>query len=422
MNKGATLLRELDSSLAILIEEKGLTYEALEKNIGFFIHIIDGIDDYREKSLIEYPLSSLILLSLILIMKGEFRSFYYAANYIKVYKEEFEKMGLIIDGKTPSHDTLRRMFMLLDSKSVKENLIDKLDRMLTRIVDNYGDATKKELISFDGKEFNGSGRGEKSSMPRRNKNVLNVYSTTKELCLHSNPIDDKESEIKEAQEIIPLLRLKNTIVTADALHCQKNTCKLIRKKQGDYIITVKENQSSLHEEIKSRINAGRSLYEIELNDCKYTIFHLPKGYAGMEFPGQKSYVRMISNKRTKQPGGIVSTRFFITSLSNDRLIAEAIDNRWKIENDLHKIKDELFSEDDYRFMDKNAIKVMAMMNNIAYSFFRIVSAFLQEKIPEIVKIRFKKDPIEVLSKIGPLLSSKDFGSRIEANMKGRKSR
>ena len=418
MNKGVTLLKELNSSISLLIQEIDLSFESFEKDISFFIHLLDKIPDYRNKNLCDYSLSNLILISLILIMKGEFRSFSYASHYIDVYQEDFIKMGLITKDKIPSHDTLRRMFMLVDSKYIKETIINNLNVLLTKILNNYN-SKEKELISIDGKEFKGSGRSINSSKKIKNKNVLNVYNTSKELCLYSNPLDSKESEIKEAQEILNKFNLKSSIVTGDALHCQKKTCEIIKNKKGNYVFTVRDNQSLLLEEMKERISKSKKLIRKEFNDCNYLIYILPPSYIGAEFAGQKSYVKMISDKRKKQNTNKQSERYFLTSLKDPQLIVESIDNRWKIENDLHKIKDELFVEDNYKFTDKNAIKVMAVLNNIAYSFFRITAAFLKEDIPTITKIKFNKEPFEILQKITPLLNSRNFNKLIKGNLKGK---
>lgn len=347
--------------------------------------------------------------------------FSYASQYISVYKQDFIKMGLIINDKVPSHDTLRRMFMLLDANSIKEIIINNLNSFLTKILNNYS-SSKKELISIDGKEFKGSGRSINSKKKMNNKNVLNVYNSSKEICIYSNPLDDKESEIKEAQEILNKYNLKNIVVTGDALHCQKRTCEIIVNKKGDYVFTVKENQSALLEEMKTRIVNSKSIISKSYNDCDYSILLLPSTYKGLEFAGQKAFIKMISNKRKNQNINKQTERYFLSSIKDPQLIVEAIDNRWKIENDLHKTKDEFFVEDNYKFTDKNAIKVMAALNNIAYSFFRITASFLQEKTPTITKIKFNKDPMEILEKITPLLNSREFNKLLNDNLKGKKSK
>ena len=421
MNNGVTLLKELNSSVFLLIQEKDISFYSFKRDIRFFLHLLDKIPDFRDKKLIDYSLSNLLLISLILIMKGEFKSFSYASQYISVYKQDFIKMGLIINDKVPSHDTLRRMFMLLDANSIKEIIINNLNSFLTKILNNYS-SSKKELISIDGKEFKGSGRSINSKKKMNNKNVLNVYNSSKEICIYSNPLDDKESEIKEAQEILNKYNLKNIVVTGDALHCQKRTCEIIVNKKGDYVFTVKENQSALLEEMKTRIVNSKSIISKSYNDCDYSILLLPSTYKGLEFAGQKAFIKMISNKRKNQNINKQTERYFLSSIKDPQLIVEAIDNRWKIENDLHKTKDEFFVEDNYKFTDKNAIKVMAALNNIAYSFFRITASFLQEKTPTITKIKFNKDPMEILEKITPLLNSREFNKLLNDNLKGKKSK
>ena len=421
MNNGITLLKELNSSVSLLIQEKDISFDSFKRDIRFFLHLLDKIPDFRDKKLIDYSLSNLLLISLILIMKGEFKSFSYASQYISVYKQDFIKMGLIINDKVPSHDTLRRMFMLLDANSIKEIIINNLNSFLTKILNNYS-SSKKELISINGKEFKGSGRSINSKKKMNNKNVLNVYNSSKEICIYSNPLDDKESEIKEAQEILNKYNLKNIVVTGDALHCQKRTCEIIVNKKGDYVFTVKENQSALLEEMKTRIVNSKSIISKSYNDCDYSILLLPSTYKGLEFAGQKAFIKMISNKRKNQNINKQTERYFLSSIKDPQLIVEAIDNRWKIENDLHKTKDEFFVEDNYKFTDKNAIKVMAALNNIAYSFFRITASFLQEKTPTITKIKFNKDPMEILEKITPLLNSREFNKLLNDNLKGKKSK
>lgn len=421
MNNGITLLKELNSSVSLLIQEKDISFDSFKRDIRFFLHLLDKIPDFRDKKLIDYSLSNLLLISLILIMKGEFKSFSYASQYISVYKQDFIKMGLIINDKVPSHDTLRRMFMLLDANSIKEIIINNLNSFLTKILNNYS-SSKKELISIDGKEFKGSGRSINSKKKMNNKNVLNVYNSSKEICIYSNPLDDKESEIKEAQEILNKYNLKNIVVTGDALHCQKRTCEIIVNKKGDYVFTVKENQSALLEEMKTRIVNSKSIISKSYNDCDYSILLLPSTYKGLEFAGQKAFIKMISNKRKNQNINKQTERYFLSSIKDPQLIVEAIDNRWKIENDLHKTKDEFFVEDNYKFTDKNAIKVMAALNNIAYSLFRITASFLQEKTPTITKIKFNKDPMEILEKITPLLNSREFNKLLNDNLKGKKSK
>ena len=70
MNKGVTLLKELQSSVSLLIEEADISFDDLKCNSRFLIHLFDKIPDYRSRCLVDYSLSSLLVISLVLIMKG----------------------------------------------------------------------------------------------------------------------------------------------------------------------------------------------------------------------------------------------------------------------------------------------------------------------------------------------------------------
>lgn len=76
MNNGITLLKELNSIVSLLIQEKDISFDSFKRDIRFFLHLLDKIPDFRDKKLIDYSLSNLLLISLILIMKGEFKSFF----------------------------------------------------------------------------------------------------------------------------------------------------------------------------------------------------------------------------------------------------------------------------------------------------------------------------------------------------------
>ena len=83
-----------------------------------------------------------------MIIKDEVKSFVHAATYLEVFKEEFQKYGLFFDGNTPSHDTIRRVFMLLDAQNLKETIIDNVNTVFQKIVEIYKENYKKELCSI----------------------------------------------------------------------------------------------------------------------------------------------------------------------------------------------------------------------------------------------------------------------------------
>ncbi|WP_156873997.1 ISAs1 family transposase, partial [Psychromonas hadalis] len=63
--------------------------------------------------------------------------------------------------------------------------------------------------------------------------------------------DSKTNEIPVMQSILDHLEINGSVITADAMHCQKKTAEIICEKKGDYVLQVKKNQATLLEEIKA---------------------------------------------------------------------------------------------------------------------------------------------------------------------------
>lgn len=64
-------------------------------------------------------------------------------------------------------------------------------------------------------------------------------------------IHDKTNEIPVMKDMLDFKDTKNKIITADAMHCQRETCSKIvdNEHDGDYVIGLKENQKSLHDDV-----------------------------------------------------------------------------------------------------------------------------------------------------------------------------
>lgn len=70
------------------------------------------------------------------------------------------------------------------------------------------------------------------------------------------PVHQKTNEIPVSQEVLSTMKLRKVMITADAIHCQRKTADIIHQKKGYYLLTVKENQELLLEEIPKKIQEG----------------------------------------------------------------------------------------------------------------------------------------------------------------------
>ena len=76
------------------------------------------------------------------------------------------------------------------------------------------------------------------------------------MCLALKSVADKSNEIPAVQELIDMLDLQGAVVTADAMHCQTETAEKIVGKKADYVLMVKGNQETLHQELQDALVAA----------------------------------------------------------------------------------------------------------------------------------------------------------------------
>lgn len=178
-----------------------------------------------------------------------------------------------------------------------------------------------------------------------------------------------------------LLNLKNTIVTADAIHTQKETTKLIIEKDGDYILQVKENQKDLYNAIatyfdkKLADNNSKNDYEtyttteknggrietrklMKLKDIEYIINNF-KGWQGLKS------IFCIERKIEEKEKTSIEKSYYISGLEDEpEKLLKYARNHWKIES-YHWILDVNYKEDFCKVRNENAQRVLNSFRKIS---------------------------------------------------------
>lgn len=390
-----------------LINESGITMLDLEPiAITRLLRKFSHLEDNRQKHKIEYPIASLFVIVILAKLSGFGHNCCEIAGFAKSYKDLFIEAEVLKSGRTPSHDTIQRFLKNFDSRWMRSLLIKfkEFYREIQRIVSAQKRYTH---IAVDGKEFRGSGRGKDTKSPRRNTSTLNIYDSSSDVCVYSITIDKKTNEIPVAQRKLIQLDLRNTIVTADALHCQKDTAGIIRKRRGDYVLCAKDNQEGLKEDIRSSFEKKRPKQHetvfFNRNNRKFWVIKLEKGYIGEDWTDQRLYIKMVSYATGKE----AEPMYFISSVSDMIAAIEAIEVRWSVENSLHKNKDFYCSEDRFTSTSSKAIESMAYLNNLTMVITRLTQVILQEPRLKTVYQQFAASPIEMLQKIMEIIYHQD---------------
>lgn len=383
-----------------------------------FLHLFDDLQDYRQPGKIQYKLSDILLLCFLSIIYEGKTTCLGIYDHILVYKSRYEKYGLIKDGQIPSHDTIRRTLMCIDPVEFEEITIGRIHEFLQELR-KCAQGTMYCHQSVDGKEARGSGRSEDTKNPQRNINVLNVYSNSDCLCIHSKPVETKTNEIPVAQEILRMMELKKTVITFDALHTQRETCNIIASKKGIYVAPVKDNQSGLREEILARFRKyeqtpKKKITTLDTEKRNFRFISLPSNYDDCGFTGMKTFVEMVSHTRKK-----AITMYFISNTKDTELIAEAIERRWEIENNFHKEKDIYLNEDDIHFANKTSINNIVILNNLALALAKIYGSISTNEM-RVAKKEFKAFPVECISKVQLIMKDTEIIKQIKSNLRRKK--
>lgn len=268
----------------------------------------------------------------------------------------------------PSHDTFGRVFSRLDSVEFYASLQSWTKDVCSTI--------KGETVAMDGKTLRGSfdTASGKSAL-----HSVSAWACGLRLCLGLKSVDDKSNEIPAVQELIAILDLKGSVVTADAMHCQKETAKAIVAKEADYVLFVKGNQPSLQDALHNAIikamdsddNASRRTRKTEKNRNRIEtreVIVLPCPKDDPTFAAWENLQTIGVIYRRREINGQVeeATETFISSLPcKVRDITTRIRQHWGIENQQHYILDVTFNEDSSRIRNGTGPEISSVFRRLA---------------------------------------------------------
>lgn len=366
-----------------------------------FVRLFKEVDDSRISGMIEYPLVEILLITFLAIL-GNASTWADIARFGQ-QKQRWLKKFLKLKNGIPSHDTFRRVFSLIDTQSLQEVTVLFLIENLNSIKKSLGiKDTGYRQICVDGKEQKGTGRKYNYDEKIRNLQTLHIYDASNEICLYLQAISEKTNEIPVAQKILETMDLKKSIVSFDALHTQKDTINTIVKKGGDYVGGLKGNQGILHTEAKATFTED-VLASLKDTDAYYETsekahgkveirrFYIKKAkhrFNGVvEWQNLRNFIYyekytcdIINGKENTE------IRYYITSLRDVVLCAEAVRGHWGIENKLHWHLDYSFNEDFNSTMDQAAFNNYSLINKMVLSLCKLAQPFMEGK-PSIRTIR-----------------------------------
>jgi predicted transposase YbfD/YdcC len=289
-------------------------------------------------------------------------------------RHDWLKRFLALPNGIPSHDTLERVFHRLDPPALQRCLLAWL-REVSGTLD-------LQHIAIDGKAARRSGS------PKRGIDALHLVSAwavKQDLTLGQVMVAEGSNEIPAIPALLGLLELHGALVTIDAVGCQKEIARTIIQAGGDYVLTVKDNQEHLREDIAACFTAaieeefegwGHDEYQSEEQGHgrhekrSYLVIHEPAAESIRNHDAWEGLkvIGLCYSERTVN--GITSEelRYFIGSRKmSARAYGEVVRGHWRIENNLHWRLDVIFREDDSRIQKRNGQANFALLRKVALS-------------------------------------------------------
>jgi len=325
-------------------------YVNIKQGVVKMIEKFEIIEDTRHQSYVKHKLSHILTIVMCAVLcgldeLGDIVTF--AENKADFLRENF---GI---EKIPSKPTMNRVLSVIDGHKVAAVIIDI---MKTSINEN------EKVIAVDGKAIRSTSKTDK---PHSALQIITAYLTESGVVLGQEKINEKTNEIPVLQQMLQYMNIKGKTITADALHCQKETCSKIIEKQGNYVLGLKKNQKTLYDNIELYFksdNTNRDLEtyttteknggRIEKRICRKAsdLSWLEErcSWEGLKTAFSVKRIITTANKTTEE------TSYYISSedVSAKELLFLSREH-WKIES-MHWMLDVVLSEDKCRFWNENA--------------------------------------------------------------------
>lgn len=290
-------------------------------------------------------------------------------------REEWFRRFLAIPHGVPSVDTFRRVFRYIDHRA--------FERCFIQWVELVCSLTKGKIVSIDGKLLRGSREAKASTQPIC---VVSAFSTENSLVLGQFSTEEKSNEITAIPLLLEMLDVKDAIVTIDAAGCQKDITRRIVESGGDYVIGLKGNQPTLHDEavnfFQQALEADFEYLEVdhfrteeksrnryEVREV-YVVDDLDWLEGQATWPGLRSLV-LVRSTRTVEGTSTDECRYYISSLPADaEKIGTAIRSHWAIENKLHWVLDVAYSEDRCKTRKDHGAKNLSVLRKMTANLIR----------------------------------------------------
>lgn len=338
--------------------------------------VLKGIEDNRRSNSVIYPLHEVLFIMLIAIICG-------AATYARIEmfgnnKKEWFKKYLKLENGIPDANTFRYVLMKITPEKVHSLFAEWMKTVIPQI---------RGVIAVDGKQARRTKDEEKRPL-----HIVSAFAEEYGLILGQLACEEKSNEITAIPKLLEMLEITGCIVTIDAMGTQTEIAEKIRKKNADYILTLKSNQENLYNDVKLFMDEycqdteakSENIYaytidnshgRLEKRECFVCndIGWLYNREKWKDLHGIGMIIAKIEEKGIKSE----QRHYFIYSCKNLNAaeLMKAKRNHWSVENSLHWVLDMAFREDESRARKDYSAENFNVLRQFAYNILKSDKSF-----------------------------------------------
>jgi predicted transposase YbfD/YdcC len=322
----------------------------------------EGLEDPRSGNAALHDFHELLMIALCCVLCGG-QGAVDMALFAEA-KAPFLRSFLTLANGLPSHDTFSRLFRNLDP----DQFCDSFQRFMTQFSEQL-----QGVVAIDGKVLRRSFDRASGQSPLH---MVTAWGSEQRLVLAQIATDAKSNEITAVPKLLRMLALKGTIVTADALNCQRHIAEQIVEQKGDYALALKGNQGTLHDdvvlllddaELKTStsaplVEADHGRIETRTATVSTEIGWLQKQH---QWPGLKAIGKVVRVRQVGEKTTTETAYYLLSRVLSPERFNQVVRQHWSIENSLHWRLDVVMNEDQDRTRMGHGPKNLTALRHMA---------------------------------------------------------
>lgn len=345
--------------------------------------VLDGIKDTRRARSVIYPLKEVLFILLVAVICGA--TSYSMVEIFGNSNKEWLKKYIKLEYGIPDACTFRNIMKQIATDQLHMAFVDWMKSVVEAV---------KGVVAIDGKQARRTKDEEKKPL-----HVVSAFASEYRLVLGQLACEEKSNEITAIPKLLDMLEIKGCIVTIDAMGTQTEIAKKIRKKEADYILSLKANQGKLYDEVKIHMDGQMKDTDTELKEKgkianPFYAMVSNRGHGRIErrecficediewMENRDRWIDLngigVIRSTVEEKGRIsIQYHYFIYSCK-DMNAAQIIGykrDHWAIENGLHWILDMEFREDESRARKDNSAENLNVLRHIVYNVLRNENTF-----------------------------------------------